>query len=178
MPIKLFPHDPDWELLYEEARQQLLAALGSYAMDIQHVGSTSIAGIAAKPVIDIAVAIRQYPLPDNVITAISDLGYTYRGEFGIPRRHFFSRRDLLVGYNVHINELSNDEFQRHVLFRDYLRAHVAVKREYEDLKRDLASRYRDVGQYADNKSDFVKGTLESARAWRAIQEAVSNSNIE
>src|SRR5215210_5943429 len=153
MPIELHPYDPDWAVYFSEARLPLSAALSHYALDIQHVGSTSITGLRAKPVIDIAIAIEHYPLPDGVLAAVEALGYTYLGEFNIPHRHLFFKRGGPVGYNVHINELANDEFQRHVLFRDYLRAHPDIASEYENLKRELAARYDDVASYADNKSE-------------------------
>jgi GrpB-like predicted nucleotidyltransferase (UPF0157 family) len=166
MPIELRPQDPQWPACFDEATLALSAVLGRYALDIQHVGSTSIAGISAKPVIDIAIAIQQYPLPDELLAAVEALGYTYLGEYGIPHRHLFFRRDGPVGYNVHINELANDQFQRHVLFRDYMRAHPDAAREYENLKRELAARYNDVSTYADKKSEFVQGILSKARLWR------------
>lgn len=169
MPIELHPQDPQWSAVYDEARSVLSAVLGEYALDIQHVGSTSIPGISAKPVIDIAVAIERYPLPDEVLAAVEALGYTYWGEYGIPRRHLFFRRDLPVGHNVHINELANGEFQKHVLFRDYMRAHPADVREYENLKQELAARYDEVGTYAENKSEYVQGILRKAELWRQEQ---------
>ena len=165
MPIELLPHDPEWSAVYEEAKAILSPVLGEYALDIQHVGSTAIPGISAKPVVDIAVAIEHYPLPDEVLDAVKALGYTYWGEYGIPHRHLFFRRDLPVGHNVHINELANGEFQKHVLFRDYMRAHPDDAREYENLKRELAARYDEVGTYAENKSEYVQGILRKAELW-------------
>jgi GrpB-like predicted nucleotidyltransferase (UPF0157 family) len=162
----LLPYDPRWAGYFEEAKLPLSQALGHYALDIQHVGSTSIPGISAKPVVDIAIAIEHYPLPDEVLEAVKALGYTYWGEYGIPHRHLFFTREGPVGYNVHINELANDQFQRHILFRDYLRAYPAAVREYEDLKRELASRFDEVGPYAESKSEFVRDILAKARAWQ------------
>jgi GrpB-like predicted nucleotidyltransferase (UPF0157 family) len=166
MPIELYPQDPRWPAYFDEAKLGLSEVLGRYALDIQHVGSTAIPGIIAKPVIDIAIAIEQYPLPDEVLAAVAALGYTFLGEYGIPHRHLFYRRDPPVGYNIHINELANDEFQRHVLFRDYMRSNPDAAREYEDLKRELAARYDDVNTYAGNKSEFVQGILSKARLWQ------------
>lgn len=166
MPLELHPHDPRWAAYFDEVRASLSGALGRYALDIQHVGSTSIAGIVAKPVIDVAVAIEQYPLPDEVLTAVEALGYTYWGEYGIPHRHLFFQRGGPVGYNIHINELANDQFQRHVLFRDYLRAHPDAAQGYERLKLELAAQYEDVNTYANSKSEFVRDILKKAHLWR------------
>lgn len=166
MPLELQPHDPRWAAYFDEVRASLSGVLGRYALDIQHVGSTSIAGIVAKPVIDVAVAIEQYPLPDEVLTAVAGLGYTYWGDYGIPHRHLFFQRGGPVGYNIHINELANDQFQRHVLFRDYLRAHPDAAQEYERLKLALAAQHEDVNTYADSKSEFVRDILKKAYLWR------------
>ena len=166
MAIELHPHDPRWAACFDEEKASLSGVLGRYALDIQHVGSTSIAGIAAKPVIDVAIAIEHYPLPGDALTAVEALGYTYWGEYGISHRHLFFRRGGPVGYNVHINELANGEFQRHVLFRDYLRAHPKAAQEYERLKLELAARHDDVNTYADNKSEFVRDILRRAYLWR------------
>ena len=166
MPLELREHDPRWAACFDEVKSSLSPALGLYAVDIQHVGSTSIAGIVAKPVIDVAVAIEGYPLPGEVLAAVEALGYTYWGEYGIPRRHLFFQRGGPVGYNIHINDLVNDQFQRHVLFRDYLRAHPDAAREYERLKLELAAQSDDVNAYADSKSEFVQGILRKAHLWR------------
>jgi GrpB-like predicted nucleotidyltransferase (UPF0157 family) len=173
MPIQLVPYDPRWVEHFEQARLPLSQALGDYAVDIQHVGSTSIPGISAKPVVDIAVAIEHYPLPDDVLDAVKALGYTYWGEYGIPHRHLFFTREGPVGYNVHINELANDQFQRHLLFRDYLLAHPDAVREYEALKQELAARFDEVGPYADSKSAFVQGIVAKARLGQLEQENTS-----
>jgi GrpB-like predicted nucleotidyltransferase (UPF0157 family) len=166
MPIELHPQDLKWATYFGAARLTLFAALAPYALDIQHVGSTSIPGIKAKPVIDIAVAIEQYPLPDDVLTSVKALGYTYLGEYGIPRRHLFFQRGGPVGYNIHINELANGEFQSHVLFRDYMRANPEAAQEYENLKLELARRYDEVTLYADNKGEYVQTILRKAHEWR------------
>ncbi|HVF99972.1 MAG TPA: GrpB family protein [Chloroflexia bacterium] len=166
MPLELLPHDPRWAAYFDEVESLLCGVLGRYALDIQHVGSTSIAGIVAKPVIDVAVAIEQYPLPDEVLTAVEALGYNYLGEYGLPHRHLFFQRGGPVGYNIHINKLANNQFQRHVLFRDYLRAHPNAAREYELLKLELAAQHDDVNTYANSKSEFVQDILRRAYLWR------------
>ena len=85
--IRVDDYDATWPELYERERQALAEAFGSYALAIEHVGSTSVPGLAAKPVIDIAVGTESYPLPDEVIRRVEALGYEHKGEFGIPRRH-------------------------------------------------------------------------------------------
>lgn len=160
-------YEAAWPELFERERQALAEAFGPCALTIEHVGSTSVPGLAAKPVIDIAVGTDRYPLPDEVIQRVVALGYEHKGEFGIPRRHYFSRHSAPYSVHVHANVITSDDYRNHVLFRDYLRAHAEAARQYQALKRDLAARLvDDFETYTDSKTDFVHSTLEKARAWR------------
>src|ERR671937_139180 len=83
-PVYIVEYDPRWPEMYEQERGPLLEALYPFAVDIQHVGSTSVLGVAAKPIVDIGVGIKEYPLPESSIEAVVALGYEYFGEWGIP----------------------------------------------------------------------------------------------
>lgn len=173
--IVLAPYDPAWPVLFEEERARLQTAIGEWAADIQHVGSTSIPGIAAKPIIDIAVHLRSPLDALKCITPLVEMGYECLGEFGIPGRIYFRRRteSPLPGqahdgvgrtHHVHMYETGHEQFDYHIVFRDYLRSHAGAAQEYEALKRDLAVRFNDdVEAYADAKSDFVQHILSLAR---------------
>jgi GrpB-like predicted nucleotidyltransferase (UPF0157 family) len=165
--IRVVEYDAAWPGYFEEEKQALAGAFGPYALAIEHVGSTSVPGLAAKPVIDIAVGMPGYPLPDEVIRRVEALGYDHRGEFGIPRRHYFRRNGPPCVFHVHANEIEGDSYRDQVLFRDYLRAHPEAAREYQVLKRDLTARLvSDFETYTESKTGFVQLTLEKARAWR------------
>src|SRR4029077_2773769 len=117
-------------------------------------------------IVDIGVAIEEYPLPERSIRAVVALGYEHMGEYGIPRRHYF-RKGSPRTHHVHVLEVEGEEWKRHILFRDYLRAHGVESLRYEALKRDLADRYEhDREAYTDGKTEFVLATLAKARAWR------------
>ena len=173
--IVLAPYDPAWPAVFEEERARLQAAIGEWAADIQHVGSTSIPGIAAKPIIDIGVALRSFEDALYCITPLVELGYECLGEYGIPRRIYFRRRTNTpipgqvhnngIGrtHQIHMYERTHEQFEGHIAFRDYLRAHPEARREYEELKRRLAAELDDVEAYADAKSDFVQRILSLAR---------------
>ena len=138
---------------------------------IDHVGSTAVPGLAAKPVIDVGVALRAFSDALYCITPLVTTGYVCMGEFGIPGRIFFRKLtgDPLSGqtingvarsHQIHMYEATHPEFVAHILFRDYLRAHPDAAREYEALKRQLAARHGgDVEAYAEAKSGFVSGIL-------------------
>jgi GrpB-like predicted nucleotidyltransferase (UPF0157 family) len=162
--IYIADYDAKWPALYKEVSGPLAEAFGDYMVAIQHIGSTSVSGLAAKPIIDIAVDLRDYPLPQEVIEAVETLGYTHMGEYGITGRHYFKRYGE-DGMMVHVHAYSpgNDELTKHIVFRDYMRAHPEAAHEYETLKRDLAARYADQREvYTESKSDFVQEILRKA----------------
>jgi GrpB-like predicted nucleotidyltransferase (UPF0157 family) len=144
--------------------------MGQYIAHIEHVGSTSIPGLAAKPIIDIGIELNTYPLPPEPIAAMEALGYAHRGELGIPERHYFTK-GTPRSHQVHSYSPGNPEWDAHILFRDYLRAHPEAARQYEELKRELAARHTDGNAYAEDKTDFVRSTLATAREWRASGSA-------
>ncbi len=161
--------------MFNEERTRLQNAIGRWAVAIEHVGSTSIPGLAAKPIIDIGVALRSLEDALYCITPLVEIGYECVGESGIPGRIYFRKRtdtplpgqvhNSGIGrtHQVHMYEQTHEQFVNHLLFRDYLRAHPSAAREYEDLKRRLAAEYDDVEAYAEAKSGFVLGILDIAR---------------
>ncbi|MDQ3931103.1 MAG: GrpB family protein [Chloroflexota bacterium] len=166
--VVIADYNPKWPTYFEEEREPLAEAFGPYALDIQHVGSTSVPGLGAKPIIDIAVATEQYPLPDELVQRVVELGFEHVGEYGVPRRHYF-RRGANGRYAVHVHALerTGQEYVRHILFRDYLRAHSERTRAYEELKRHLAETLgHDRHLYTDMKTDFVMETLRLAGEWQ------------
>jgi GrpB-like predicted nucleotidyltransferase (UPF0157 family) len=142
--------------------------LGPHALDIKHVGSTAIPGILAKPILDIAVAVACFEGASVCIAPLEALGYLYRGEHGIPRRHYFVLRapqgDARL-VHLHMLEIQSANWEDHLLFRDYLRAHPAEAQAYQALKQQLAARFRhDRHAYTKGKTAFVTRILELARA--------------
>ena len=165
--IRLKPHDPQWAQLYERERARLAAALGNRVLDLQHVGSTAISGIRAKPILDIAAAVASYEAAAICIAPLEALGYSYRGENGIPRRRYFVLRapdGEMTLVHLHMLEVESAEWANHLLFRDYLRAHPQEAQAYQALKERLMARYpHDRGAYTEGKGAFIMRVLESAR---------------
>ena len=172
--VILVAYDETWPELFQEERAQLQARIGEWAADIQHVGSTSIPGIAAKPIIDIAVHLRSLVDALKCIEPLVEFGYECLGEYGIPGRIYFRKLtdNPLPGqahggvgrtHQIHMYETRHDQYEKQIIFRDYLRTHPEATREYEALKRELAVRYSDIEDYAEAKSDFVRKVLDSAR---------------
>jgi GrpB-like predicted nucleotidyltransferase (UPF0157 family) len=170
-PIIIVDYDPCWPAMFEKERARLQSSIGDWMNAIEHIGSTSVPGLAAKPVIDILVGVRALGDADtHCIAPIVNLGYEYVPEFEnvMPYRRFFRRSatDGLRSHQIHLVEKDTDFWHRHLLFRDYLRTHPARAQEYAALKRHLAPQFTDVNDYADAKTDFIRATEGLAAKWR------------
>ncbi len=164
--IELVAYDEKWPEMAAMEIKRLRAALPQdCVLDIQHVGSTAIPGSLAKPVIDIQIAVVSLPIikPMAVVT-LEALGYQYWAENPDPERLFFVKGMPPFGkkrtHHVHIVEPSSKHWQGKIRFRDYLIAHPEAAREYEELKRKLALKYRyDRESYTEEKSEFINGIM-------------------
>jgi GrpB-like predicted nucleotidyltransferase (UPF0157 family) len=168
--IKLEAHNPQWAKDYELERQRLLAALGHVTQggileQVHHVGSTSVPGLKAKPVIDMLLEVFPLPKLEVGIPALENLGYEYRGEAGIAGRLYF--RNNPRTRHLHVVEAGTNEFTRdHLVFRDYLRANAGARTRYENLKLELAQRYPfDREAYTTGKTDLIRELLLEATVW-------------
>ncbi len=149
--------------MYEEERKRILGAIGAWLVDIQHIGSTAVPGLAAKPIIDIMPGIRGLAGIVEVIQPMQSLGYQYFPEYEVqlPERRYFRRPagETFRGrgtHHVHIVEPASAFWRRHLAFRDYLRLHPGAAEEYATLKRRLAAQYRtDPVGYTDAKTEFI-----------------------
>ena len=160
--VRVCPYAPEWARLFEEEAGHIRAAIGPYVLDIQHIGSTSVPGLAAKPIIDIGIAVADFDEATRCVQPLVALGYEYRGENGIARRHYFILGNPRT-YHVHMNERASADWQQTICFRDYLRAHSAVAAAYADLKLRLAQQFpTDRPAYQDGKDSFIKQVLQAA----------------
>lgn len=167
--IEVVPHDPRWREEFEKEAKHIAAALGENVAGVHHIGSTSIPGIYAKPVIDILVEVRDIAEVDKRSAEIESRGYEIMGEFGIAGRRYF-RRDNAEGvrtHQVHSFEAGSSEAVRHLAFRDYLIAHPEEARAYSELKKRLAAEHPySMEDYMDGKDGFIKEMEKRAVAWR------------
>ncbi|RQW11088.1 GrpB family protein [candidate division KSB1 bacterium] len=160
--VALHPYTLAWKCLYEEERETMKDVLGKAILDIQHVGSTSIPAMIAKPIIDIAVAVDSFEGATVTIKPLENLGYEYRGELGIPRRHYFSKGDPCT-HHIHMVEFKSREWINHLAFRDYLIQHPESAKAYADLKRTLAKMFAmDRKAYTEGKAAFINKILQLA----------------
>ena len=158
--VVVMPYDEAWKTDFIRIRDELSAALGDLAMRIEHVGSTSVEGLSAKPIIDIDVVIEDRGKLEAVISALGGIGYYHEGDNGIPGREAFGYdgKEHLRTHHLYVCAQDADELRRHTLFRDYLRAHPDAVREYSRIKEEGAALFPyDIDRYIEHKSPFIEG---------------------
>ncbi len=165
-PVEIAEYDPAWPALFERERGLIVGVLGDLADAIEHVGSTAVLGLGAKPVIDIMIAVRTLAEGERCVRPLERLGYEYKGEMGIPGRLYFRKpTDGIRTHQIHMVELGSDVWQRTILFRDYLRRQPREAQAYYELKLRLAAKFRtDREGYTEAKTEFIEAALARARA--------------
>jgi len=160
--VKLEPHSEQWRQLFVEEAARIRAAIGEVVASIEHIGSTSICRIAAKPIIDIGVGVEKIADGKRCVRPLENIGYEYRGEHGIAGRFYFVKGEPR-SHHLHLVEMGSDFWRSHLLFRDYLRENQAIAEEYENLKKELAKRYAENREaYTNGKTAFIENALKIA----------------
>ncbi|MDC1143131.1 GrpB family protein [Planctomycetota bacterium] len=188
-PVIIVEYDPSWPSKFDELKTELLGVVGRWNPAIEHVGSTSVSGLAAKPIIDIMVGVPDESLVDmsaeddggmgagvdvepagNVehvalVSAVKSLGFIYRCENGIPGRMLFTLpKDGPRRCHIHMVVKDDTFWHEHLLFRDYLRTNAEEAKAYGDLKRRLAGEFNTDRQgYNEAKTEFIEGCKRKAR---------------
>jgi GrpB-like predicted nucleotidyltransferase (UPF0157 family)/uncharacterized protein YciI len=168
--IELVPYTPQWKSQFEEEAEALSSALAETIVTIHHIGSTSIPGIVAKPIIDIIPVVKNIQAVDKLTSSLEALGYESRGEYGMPGRRFFVKKQAgKKNFNVHIFEEGHPDIERHLRFRDYLLNHPEDASAYSKLKEKLVTQSPDdMEKYSWGKEDFIKATEIKAFLWRSF----------
>jgi GrpB-like predicted nucleotidyltransferase (UPF0157 family) len=173
--IIIVDYDPQWPILYEEERTKILAVIGDKVVAIEHIGSTAIPDLGAKPIIDIMVGVRNLAKADECIEPLQGIGYEYVPEYevSIPERRFF-RKSSPAHIHLHMVEWTSDFWERHILFRDFLRTHPETARQYHQLKTELAAKFgSDRDAYTAAKTSFIESVVTKARS---KQSTLKNSS--
>jgi GrpB-like predicted nucleotidyltransferase (UPF0157 family) len=164
-PIIVVEYDPHWAATFEILRSNLAEALGTLAAAIEHIGSTAVSGLAAKPIIDIDVLLKSASDLPLVIQRLASLGYAHRGDLGIAGREAFAAPSAAPVHHLYVCPPESQEYRRHLALRNYLRSHSAEAAAYSELKRSLAARFReDRSAYLAGKSEFIELLLQQALA--------------
>jgi GrpB-like predicted nucleotidyltransferase (UPF0157 family) len=167
--VEVVPHNPNWNRAFQDESTQVIVALGDNVIAIDHIGSTAIATISAKPIIDILVSVADIAKVDDRNASMHALGYEVMGEYGIAGRRYF-RKDNESGirtHHVHVFTVGSAQINRHLAFRDYMRVHPEEAQRYSDLKQTLAKQYPDdIEGYMDGKDKFIKAIDQKAAVWQ------------
>lgn len=157
--ITISPYSDQWPLQFNELQSLLSKHLKELIIGIEHVGSTSVPGLAAKPVIDLDIIIKDKSRFEEIVAILNTLGYTHEGERGIPGREAF-RGPLYPAHHLYVCLEDSTGLKNHLLFRNYLRSHPEKAKEYGEIKKQLAAQYPDdIDLYVEKKTVFITAVL-------------------
>lgn len=168
--VEVADYSAEWPRLFEEEAERIRGAVGEWILAIEHVGGTSIPGMAAKPILDIAVGVDDFDEAGACVDPLVALGYEYRGEHGIPRRHYFVRGEPRT-HHIHMVEVTSPGWHETLAFRDYLIGHPDEAREYATLKHRLAVEHpTDRLAYQAGKEQLIRRIVERALGGAAAED--------
>ena len=157
--IVVVPYDPKWRSDFEAIKAEIEDAVGDLILGIEHVGSTSVEGMAAKPCIDLDVIIPDYSVFDTVVSRLNAIGYIHEGDLGIRDREAFKYADKphLQTHHLYVCPQTSAELHRHITFRDFLRSHPDAVHQYSAVKQQAAQLFpNDIDAYIAYKSECIK----------------------
>ncbi|MBR6554595.1 MAG: GrpB family protein [Clostridia bacterium] len=157
--VVVVPYDAGWQRDFAAIREELARALGSLALRIEHVGSTAVEGLSAKPCIDIDVVIQDYGVFDAVVAKLAEIGYQHEGDLGIRDREAFcyANKPHLQKHHLYVCPLQSAELHRHLTFRDFLRTHPEAVRQYGAVKEAAARLFpHDIDGYIRHKTPCIE----------------------
>ncbi|MFH2039670.1 MAG: GrpB family protein [Chloroflexota bacterium] len=162
--IEIVPYNSEWPELFELEARRIKTACEGIVKIVEHIGSTAIPGMPAKPILDLMPGLDSYQDGLKTIEPIKQLGYGYFGEYGIPGRFYFKLSiEQRTVVHVHMFEIGTGNWHRHLIFRDQLRADPAIAAQYAELKKELAVRFRkDREAYSNGKSEFINSVVQNA----------------
>jgi GrpB-like predicted nucleotidyltransferase (UPF0157 family) len=166
MKVEVVKSNPRWLKEFNSEKLRLNEYLGDLVENNHHIGSTSVPDLAAKPIIDIIIEVSSLDALDKLSPVMKSLDDEAKGEFGIPGRRYFTKGGSNRSHQIHAFKTGDENVKRHTAFRDYLKSHPEVLREYADLKRDLAKVCNnDIERYCDGKDEFIKHYEIKALEW-------------
>jgi GrpB-like predicted nucleotidyltransferase (UPF0157 family) len=166
--VIIFDYDSQWPVLFEEERGRILHAVGQVILAIEHVGSTAVPGLGAKPIVDIMVGVHSLADAKECIEPLGSIGYKYHpeNEDSIPERRYFQKGPNDTPnqhFHLHMVEIMSDFWKRTLLFRDLLRTHPEEAQQYYQLKKELAVTYgSDRNGYTNAKTSFIESVIGAA----------------
>ena len=157
--VVVLPYDRTWKSDFEEIKTEIENVVGDFIIGIEHVGSTSVEGMSAKPCIDLDVIIKDYSVFDTVVSKLESIGYIHEGNLGIKDREAFKYSDKpnLTTYHLYVCPQYSEELHRHISFRDYLRSNPEAVKKYSFVKETAAKLFpNDIDKYMEYKSPCIE----------------------
>ncbi len=157
--VIVLPYDPKWKNDFEKIKQELVNAIGDLIVCIEHVGSTSVEGLSAKPIIDIDVVISDYSVFDSIVSKLSTIGYFHVGDLEIKEREVFKYSDKphLRKHHLYVCPQNSKELLRHITFRDFLKNNPEAVKKYGKVKENAAKLFPDnMDKYIEYKTPCVE----------------------
>jgi GrpB-like predicted nucleotidyltransferase (UPF0157 family) len=177
--ILVVDYDPTWPLTFATLRAPICAALGSVASAVEHVGSTSVPGLAAKPIVDIDVILPSRAKLPATIERLATLGYVYCGDLGIPDREAFDNPAQLPPHNLYVCIEGSLALANHLTIRDHLRRNPSAVAAYGQLKKQMAAQFpTDIDGYCAAKTAFLLEVLQREGFPEADLRAIRDVNLE
>jgi len=172
------PYNPEWASQFLEIKNLLWPAVSEIAVSIEHVGSTSVVGLAAKPVVDIDIIIPDVSVLSRAILQLSKLGYEHRGNLGIVGREAFRASQPLHKHNLYVCPEDSISLRNHLCLRDALRANPALRDEYAAIKYRLAAKFKNsIDDYIEGKTEFILKVLRDHGYGPDSLEAIRIANL-
>jgi GrpB-like predicted nucleotidyltransferase (UPF0157 family) len=167
--VRVVAPNPAWPQAFDQEAQALKKVLGHHAVYIHHIGSTAVADLWAKPIIDMLPVVDDVAALDQLAVGLQELGYEGLGEFGLPGRRYFRKNQGIRTHQVHCYAVGDPAIYRHLAFRDYLRVSPETRDAYGALKQKLAGRHAHSWEsYMDGKDAFVKAVEQKALDWWGV----------
>ncbi|TKH15976.1 GrpB family protein [Bacillus wiedmannii] len=168
--ITIEEYNIKWESEFNKLQSLINNVIKELVLSIEHVGSTSVKGLASKPILDIDIVIEEYEIFPEVAKMLGKIGYYHQAEWSFKGREAFGRKDAFVPWNgestvwmehhLYVCDKNSEELRKHIVFRNYLREHEGVAIEYGRLKEELARESKNRSSYSEGKTAFITSTLE------------------
>lgn len=173
--VEVVAYNPNWPASFTDEKKRILGVIRHQVVAIEHIGSTAVRGLAAKPIIDVMVGLRRLADAVDCIPRLRSIGYSYVPHFELitPFRRFFHKdREGHHTHHLHMVELLHPFWEQHLMFRDFLRANPVTRSEYALLKRQLAKRFRyNIASYSNGKSPFIRSVdLQARRQLQSLEK--------
>jgi GrpB-like predicted nucleotidyltransferase (UPF0157 family) len=175
--IVIEDYNPQWPLIFQGLKQGIWPNISDVASAIEHVGSTAVPGLKAKPIIDLDIVINASDVLPVIISRLEKLGYKHAGNQGIEGREAFDNPPGLPKHHLYVCLVSAAAFKNHILLRDYLRQHPEAVKQYGELKTRLAEKYKnDIDRYCEDKTAFITDILAKQGIHQSDLDGIRSQN--